>query len=226
MITLTENVKIVPHFEIEPKYFRKDKNEFKAKKKNNKNKKSTRKERKKQAEQEKLAYWEESLQQSGIENVPLFIPNGWHVALGDINHDALYEYILRVRRKDSSAKNNIWAGIFHSGLGSLSLCVDNEIIYQATCCSDLSNIEQWKIAVNDKNIKWEMLWNGHPWLYTRYEDGLVRLTGLTEKDRPPDDGKYAISRRELKFAVTEAEKEIADFQKRIIAYWNDNKDNI
>ena len=59
MITLTENVELVPHFEIVPKHFRADKSDFKPKKKNRKNKKSTRKQRKKEEQQQRLDYWNE-----------------------------------------------------------------------------------------------------------------------------------------------------------------------
>ncbi|GAB5493639.1 MAG: hypothetical protein Phog2KO_38540 [Phototrophicaceae bacterium] len=224
MITLTENVELVPHIQIIPKHFRVDKSDFKPTKKNKKNKKSTQKQRREQEEKERLVYWNESLQQADIEDVPLLIPNIWHVALCDINHDSLYQYILSVRRKDNADKSNVWGGIIlHSILGGLSLCVDGEIIYQPTCCSDLSNISDWRRAADDKNQKWEMLWNGHPWLYSRYRDGLVILTGLTENDSPPDEGKYAIDPQYFNQVVSRAEKRLAYFKQRIMTYWDENK---
>ena len=210
MITLTENVKLVPHFEI-------DVNDLRTGKKKSRHKIKSR---------EQSAYWEESLKQAGIEDVPSLMPNWWCVALTNIHYDQLYRVILKklwhtlVKAKDPHLT------ILHSVEGGVSLFADNELIYQAMCCSDLSNISDWRMAVYEHHSDWEMRWNGHPYPFSRHQNNEVIFTGLTERGERPDDGKYAISRRDLKRAVIEAEKEIADFQKRIIAYWNDNKENI
>lgn len=211
MKKLTKNVELVPHIVIDPNDYRKSKKRSQSKIKR----------------REKLTYWQQSFKEAGIEDIQPIAPNMWIVRVGNIHHEQIYRNLLAKSWHKLIKGVDNWQSLIAHFDGGLSLIENGNIIYGAMCCSDLTNIKDWKTSANDKNPNWQMLWNGHPWIYIRHQKGDILFSKLCESEPTSlDAGKYAVNHEQFKQIVTQAETELAEFGQRIYEYWSENKDNI
>jgi hypothetical protein len=203
---LNESLELIPCIPLDPNDFRKNK------------KRSLHKIPKR----ERLTFWEQSFKEAGIEGIkPLDLESSLrNVSVRDIvNKQVMHEIIskswLRISKEAST-----WQPLIQSIEGGLSLLHAGKVILSAQCCSDFGNLKNWQETAKSRETNWQMLWNGHPWLYSRYENGMIFLTDYTETEpKSLAEGKYAIPAKIFKEAVVHAEKDLAEFGERFYALW-------
>jgi hypothetical protein len=201
---LNESLELIPHIPLDP-------NDFRTSKKRSQSKIPRR---------EQLSYWEQSFREAGIEGIKPLEANWWVVPVRDIvNERILHEIISKSWQrilKDAST----WMPLIQSIEGGLSLLHEGKIIYAAQCCSDLANIKTWQDAAKSRETTWQWLWNGHPWLYSRYENGTIILSDYMESEpKSLSVGKYAIPARLFKEAVARAEEDLTQFGECFYTFW-------
>ena len=159
-------------------------------------------------------YWRTSLLDSGISGINPIVPGSWHVPTTDMN-SAHLEKVLRVIIDE-------WGGILSLDdsdskpilNGGLALsAVEQDILIEPTCCSDLGDVANWKVAASCEKEEWEMLWIGHPFLSVRYQQPRLILSDLHESNDPNE--RWSVKPGELKKAIIGAESELLKFSKRI-----------
>jgi hypothetical protein len=92
------------------------------------------------------------------------------------------------------------------------------LIIEPQCCGDLSNIQEWREAVEYKGSTWRPLWIGHPWVSVRFFNGMLTISDYHEIDDNNDNEifpKFRVSPRDLQHAVNIAEYELGIFVDRI-----------
>ena len=165
-------------------------------------------------------YWRASLFDSGISQINPIVPGSWHVSTTDMD-SAQLEKVLRViidgwggisSLDDSDAKPVLNGGLALSA-------VEQDILIEPKCCSDLSDVANWKVAAACEKAEWEMLWIGHPFLSVKYQQPWLLLSDLHESNSPVE--RWSVKPGELKEAITVAESELLDFSKRIGSILND-----
>ena len=161
-------------------------------------------------------YWDLSLADAGITGLRPVRTGSWFVRT-TLFSDQQLEQTLGVIFDD-------WGGI--SILmdpdsrpilnGGLALSSDQQDVFiEPTCCSDLGDIENWKVAAKYQGTSWEMLWIGHPWLSMKYQKPWLLLSEPHESEDPV--ARWAVNPIELQEAVAAAEAECIRLAKQISA---------
>jgi hypothetical protein len=83
------------------------------------------------------------------------------------------------------------------------------------CCGDLSDLSEWRDVLDDGSLDWQELWIGHPWVYARWRDGFLCISGFHEDGARPTD-QLLVPGDLLRAAVDRAEEEAADFHERLL----------
>jgi hypothetical protein len=158
---------------------------------------------------EREQYWRESFAEAGINDLKPLIPHLWLVSVAQIHQEAVLRYIT-----SKEARRRIDGGV--------SLMHRDEMIAPSMCCADFGNLESWRHAAAYRESKWLMLWNGHPWMYMRYERDHLLFTDLMEDEpRSRHDVKYAIPVSVLQQAVGQASEDLKLFEARCAPYMED-----
>ncbi len=201
MKRLADNIELIAHVELNPDHFRKS-DPYSV------------------PRRERPNYWNESLAEAGLQGLHTIEAGWWQVALRDIFDDAILQRLFEHPYKPIPKTVSNPKDLFFSFDGGLSLIHQGEVIIAANCCSDLGNIDGWKEASKQQSIEWLMLWNGHPWVYTRYENGDLLFSDYTEKEmRVSGTAKYAIPAPLIQAAVKQASRDIYAFSERAYAFW-------
>jgi hypothetical protein len=204
---LTGTIELIAHVEIDP-------NDFRQSEKRSSHKIPRR---------EQGQYWAESFAQIGICDLRPLEPTWWVVPIRDIYHEVILHHLIEGVYRIQPDSSFDEAAVTGHISGGLSLVHDGEVIIASMCCSDLSNIESWNEAVAYRGSDWHMLWNGHPWVYVRYEDGDLLMTDYTEGEpRVSETGKYAISAATLQSAVKQARRDLYAFKQLLMTYAGTN----
>ena len=67
-------------------------------------------------------------------------------------------------------------------IGGIVAKLDDEIIIEPQCCSDIGNLYEWEeIFETEKNV-WKNLWIGHPWIFFRRINGQIEFSDYIERN--------------------------------------------
>ncbi len=165
-------------------------------------------------------YWRAALLDSGISGINPIAPGSWHVFTTDMD-SAQLEKVLRLIIDGwvgiSSLDDSDSRLVLNGGL-ALS-AVEQDVLIEPTCCSDLGDMANWQVAASWEKEEWEMLWIGHPWLSVKFQQPSLILSDLHESNDPVE--RWSVKPGELQEAIVNAESELLRFSKRIASILDD-----
>ncbi|MCP4395850.1 MAG: hypothetical protein GY801_00870 [bacterium] len=164
-------------------------------------------------------YWYDCLACSGITDLHP-IENTWFVNIDEIqNSKTLNTYVVDYL-KDIENKNDL--DEYYPLSGGYIVQQHNILCVFPACCGDLSNLDEWKKAVAEKNDEWKMLWIGHPWVHYRTNGAYLELSEPSEAKAPISDKTYLIPKGELHRAIRNTEIKLAEFAGKVKKHLKDN----
>jgi hypothetical protein len=159
-------------------------------------------------------YWLDSLADSGLIDLTPLRPGSWHVPTRNLTIPEVLRRILDVIVSHWGGMDCLEDPESRQALGGgLALLSEGEVLVEPKCCSDLSNLSNWRDAAGYRGHDWTMLWIGHPWLSYRFDGKRLILGGPHELLEPAD--RWSVRPEELGRAVVTAEEELVGFASRL-----------
>jgi hypothetical protein len=160
-------------------------------------------------------YWSDSLADSGIVGVTPLRPASWLVATRQLTNADLLGRILAVVVRE-------WGGpeIFQDPDcrpvldGGLALLCNNDVLIAPTCCSDLGDRSEWRMAAEYRSREWKTVWIGHPSVSVRFDAERLILSEPHETAAPVD--RWIVEPGELGQAVSAADAALEEFAQRLV----------
>jgi hypothetical protein len=159
-------------------------------------------------------YWRDALADSGILGLRPIRSGSWHVPTKEFTDPAtlrtVLATILREDEVDLGCDPDSIA-VFDGGLALRD--GEGEVLVEPTCCSDLTNISDWRAAAGHRNSDWRMVWIGHPWLSVRFDEPWLVLSQPHESDSPQEG--WVFLPEQLECALASADAELDSFAHRL-----------
>lgn len=209
MKNLNGNLELIPHIVLDPNDFRTGK-------------------RRKVARRDRAKYWVESLAQAGIEGINPLEKDKWIAPIREIYHERILLQLLKNRRHEIPKDDLTAESLAMWGTeGGVSLYHDGKPVYQAMCCSDLGNINDWVNILKYRKSDWTLLWNGHPMIPVHYSERMFKFADYSDhKPDSKDATQYTVSVDLLKSAIKQASQDVLQFQERLHECWTNYQDEI
>lgn len=163
-----------------------------------------------------VAYWKNSLADSGIIGLEPYADGSWFVETERLlsNLEAI-EIMLKIKVNgylkefdDEELRDNL-----SSLCGGYILEVNEHLKIYPQCCGRLEDIHEWKQACDWISPQEMTLWIGHPWLMvSSINTELLQFRRTSEYKEPPEPVIFNIKRYDLRLAVVSAEKKLLRFQ--------------
>lgn len=154
-----------------------------------------------------------------LEKLPTIRDKSFFVKISDCTDEAL-RIILKhhLKAMEDLEDRNPEEDIFYALYGGIAIKMDNQIVLEPQCCSDLNIVEEWKDELETITTEWKMFWIGHPWVYVRMIDGFVEFTDYEDNIKKLEDAKpkLKIAQSILAKAIEKIESELVIFEKRLL----------
>lgn len=165
---------------------------------------------------EEQQYWETCLADSGITDLSPIRTGSWFVRVTSFSDLQLKQY-LRVIFEDWGGIDELFTDAdclpeLHGGFALLSQ--SGEALIEPTCCSSLKDLVNWKAAAQNREVYWQELWVGHPWISTKYQSPLLILSDYHDINTEISD-RWGVHPQELEQAIQDVETELIDFSQRL-----------
>jgi hypothetical protein len=158
---------------------------------------------------ERYCYWRDALADSGVMGLQPIRSGSWHVPTKEFTDPTtLRNVLVAILRQEGIDYLSDPASIpvFEGGL---ALCGSGgEVLVEPTCCSDLANLSDWRLAANHRGSEWRMVWIGHPWLSVRFEEPWLVLSQPHESENPEEGWAFRPELLERALAAAEAELDL------------------
>ena len=99
--------------------------------------------------------------------------------------------------------------------GGYALVLSGQPQIYPSCCGDLGNLSDWKMAAENESSKWMEMWIGHPTISARFREGNMEFSALHEPSEEPVGVQVTTSRAILRDAITQAESSLNAFRNRL-----------
>ncbi len=156
-------------------------------------------------------YWTDCLADSGITGLRPLRRGSWHVPIVNFDVPSHLQKFLEVTFQE-------WGGVESLsdpdgkpvlGGGLALRCIASDLLIAPTCCADLGDAKNWKTAADYREVEWQMLWIGHPWLAFRFQAPWLVLSELHEGGTPCE--RWRVCPDELGRALSHATSELERF---------------
>lgn len=87
------------------------------------------------------------------------------------------------------------------------------------CCGEFCNYKNWEKILIEKNSTWTEIWIGHPWIYYRFEKGVIVFSDYTEDPKTIKE-LVRFDFKEFEISLQDWLKEINRFKRSIRAYFD------
>ena len=167
----------------------------------------------------------ESFAEVRLEGIYPIVKGWWVIPIRGIHDERIYHQLIE-DVSDGILKDEIDAELLLFCLnGGVSLLHEGKVIYEAQCCSDLNNVDDWIEATAYRGKHWHTLWNGHPWRNFYYFDGDFHFSDYSEGTSTGETVEFSIPVAKLSETVRKAKHEVEQFRTRIYPYWQQHEDD-
>lgn len=169
----------------------------------------------------RVAYWKNSLADSGIIGLEPYAKGSWFVETEKLlSHLEAIEIMLKIKIKyylDNFEIEDLRDNI-SSLPGGYILEVNEHIQIYPQCCGRLEDIYEWKRACDWISQEEMTLWIGHPWLMVSSTNSeVLQFRRTSEYKEPPEPVIFNVKRDDLKLAVISAEKKLLRFKQVMLS---------
>ncbi|MFK7947686.1 MAG: hypothetical protein AB8G11_08855 [Saprospiraceae bacterium] len=155
-----------------------------------------------------------------LEQLPVIRENSFFVNIQNCTDEAL-KIILKnhLKELESIGDKNSEEDIFYALYGGIVIKIDNQIVLEPQCCSDLNIIEEWTNELEKITKEWKMFWIGHPWVFVRLIDGFIEFSDYENNIEKLEttEPKFKLPQSTLAKALQQLENELTLFEKRLLA---------
>ncbi|NIF07147.1 hypothetical protein F3J23_17120 [Chryseobacterium sp. Tr-659] len=124
--------------------------------------------------------WEEAVSKLNF-NFTTIEKGSCLVDIETIDDDNL-QMILEVKLEDMDWNDPEVSDYVLAFDGGIALKINDKIPVHPNCCTDLSDIVNWRNIFTNPSSKWMQIWIGHPWVYSKRENGKVSFSEHTESE--------------------------------------------
>ncbi len=161
---------------------------------------------------ERRKFWMECLADSGIHGIsPL--EDSWHVPIEQLTQEHALKALVanHIKEHELDPGDELELNPLNGGY---VLVVDGKSRVWPTCCGDLANSMEWKMAAAYREPIWKMVWIGHPWVSVRYINDKIEISEPHDRDEPQ---RLCVSTSpdKLAAAVDHADRLLDDFRMRV-----------
>ncbi len=165
-------------------------------------------------------YWAASLANAGLRGLTPISPGSWFVSTAHLGTSELAIVLVKELEQsgipgfpdsDGEVEEDLEERI--RGLdGGLALFDGEKPLVEPSCCGDLSNLEEWRNALDVGSSDWMDLWIGHPQLRFRVVRDDVEIQQTQEYDSPRNPQHFVVTARKLESALLDAQEEQKRFE--------------
>jgi len=159
-------------------------------------------------------YWLDSLADSGITGLMPVERGSWHVPTREFTDPALLRRVLELIFQNLSKAGFSIDLECMPLLGGIALRCQSQVLIEPGCCADLGDLAGWRKAADYRQLEWQSVSNGHPWVLARYDPPRLILSEPQVGSHAPTP-RWAVCPDQLRDAAVAAAVEIERFSDEI-----------